>query len=230
MIFSKNTMIRLISSLILIPVVVGIILAGGAWFMAFLCLAFGIAAVEWFKLSKATNQFILFFPVGIIYCLISCSEFMYLRVMMADGAFLVLLCFFMVWGSDTGAYIAGKNFGGALMSPTISPKKTWSGMVGAIVGASIVFTAGLYLAPHIGSFIPTTMNPTWAELPMFIILGGAMGYVGQIGDLLVSALKRKAHAKDSGHLIPGHGGILDRIDSLLLIIPVFLVVARYVLR
>jgi phosphatidate cytidylyltransferase len=135
-----------------------------------------------------------------------------------------------MWGSDTGGYIFGKKIGGALMSPTISPKKTWAGMAGAVIGASIIFTAFLYLAPFVTNFIPNTISPTLLQLPLFIIVGAVLGYVGQIGDLLISSLKRKAHAKDSGHLIPGHGGILDRIDSFLLVIPIFVIVARYVVQ
>jgi phosphatidate cytidylyltransferase len=226
--FSNNTNIRLLSALFLIPVVVIGIMMGGWVFGGLMGLTFAIAYAEWVQLCKATNRTLIYISVGTIYFLISFSEFIYLRLFLDNGVYLTLLCVFIMWGSDTGGYILGKKIGGPLMSPTISPKKTWAGMAGAVIGASLVFTLGLYIAPFVTNFIPNTISPTLLQLPLFIIVGAVLGYVGQIGDLLISSLKRKAHAKDSGHLIPGHGGILDRIDSLLLVIPIFVIVARYV--
>ena len=113
----------------------------------------------------------------------------------------------MVWASDTGAYAAGRAFGGPRLAPRISPAKTWAGALGgmvAAVGASILLG---WLMPLAG----------WvAERPSLALLAaaGALGsVVGQTGDLAESALKRRVGAEDSGRLIPGHGGILDRGDA-----------------
>jgi phosphatidate cytidylyltransferase len=225
--FSPNTMIRLASSLALMPLVIFLIIAGGWWFGIFVALAFGLAYGEWFSLCKATRRTVPYLIIGTLYFSISFSEFVYLRNFIENGVYLTLLCLFMVWASDTGGYIFGKKIGGPLMTPTISPKKTWSGMVGAVTGSAIIFTLGLLFAPHLNFIISNTIHVNPIQLPLIIFAGAVMGYVGQVGDLLISSLKRRAQAKDSGHLIPGHGGILDRIDSLLLVIPVFVIVARY---
>ena len=126
----------------------------------------------------------------------------------AAGRATIFWLFAVVWASDTGAYAAGRALGGPRLAPHISPAKTWAGALGGVAagaGASILLG---WLMPLAG----------WvAERPSFALLAaaGALGsMVGQIGDLAESALKRRAGADDSGRLIPGHGGILDRIDAL----------------
>ena len=125
----------------------------------------------------------------------------------ASGRATLFWLFAVVWASDTGAYAAGKALGGPRLAPRISPAKTWAGAVGglaAAAGASILLG---WLMPFAG----------WvAERPSFFLLAvaGALGStVGQMGDLAESALKRRVGADDSGRLIPGHGGILDRGDA-----------------
>jgi phosphatidate cytidylyltransferase len=227
---SNTLFLRILSSLVLIPVVMAAIISGGWFFALFVAVAFGLTCAEWVQLTRNSNRSLFYLLLGLVYFSISYLQFEYLRLFIENGVYLTLVCMFMIWGSDTGAYIFGKKIGGALMSPTISPKKTWSGMIGAMIGSSFIFTISLYAAPYLTHLIPNTLNPTISQLPFLIILSLMMGYVGQIGDLLMSAMKRKACVKDSSQLIPGHGGILDRIDSLLLVIPVFVIVARYVLN
>jgi phosphatidate cytidylyltransferase len=230
MITTSNIFLRVISSLILIPFVIGIILIGGWSFGTLLAFAFAVSCAEWFHLSRETNRPYFYLILGLIYFSISFFEFSYLRLFVENGTYLTLVCMIMIWSSDTGAYFFGKKIGGALMSPNISPKKTWAGMIGAMIGASFSFTFLLYLAPYIKNIIPNTLELSVSQLSIIIIFSIVMGYVGQIGDLLISSMKRRAHVKDSSHLIPGHGGILDRIDSLLLVVPLFVIVARYVLH
>ena len=115
--------------------------------------------------------------------------------------------FAVVWASDTGAYAAGRTFGGRRLAPRISPSKTWAGAAGGVaagVGASILLG---WLMPLAGW---ATERPSLASL---IAAGALASIVGQAGDLAESALKRRVGADDSGRLIPGHGGILDRVDA-----------------
>jgi phosphatidate cytidylyltransferase len=125
----------------------------------------------------------------------------------ADGPFYLLFALVVIWVGDTAAYYFGKNFGRHKSSPTISPNKTWEGTIASFVAALL---AGLITARYVwgGGYVEITL------------LAGALNIAGQLGDLAESALKRGAGVKDSSGLIPGHGGVLDRIDSLLFAAPV----------
>ena len=135
-----------------------------------------------------------------------------MRVDHPDGFMIILTLMLCVWASDTGAYIVGRMVGGPKLAPKISPNKTWSGFCGAMFGAAVVFTF---------------MFQQQAPIMLLLVYGAVIGAAGQAGDLLESHMKRKANIKDSGSLIPGHGGILDRIDALLLVIPVFAIIIMY---
>ncbi|MEA3031823.1 MAG: phosphatidate cytidylyltransferase [Sphingomonadales bacterium] len=113
---------------------------------------------------------------------------------------LVFWVFAVTWATDTFAYFAGRAIGGPKLAPGISPNKTWAGLIGGMAGAGL---AGWLLA-------------TWFEMePFFLWMGAPMGLVAQLGDLYESWEKRRAGVKDSGSLLPGHGGVLDRLDGLL---------------
>jgi phosphatidate cytidylyltransferase len=224
---SQNLHLRLVSAMILIPLVVAVIFMGGWIFGVFIALAFGVAYAEWFELATKTKRQLIYLILGSLYFVISFSEFVVLRLFYESGIYLIFLLMFSVWASDTGAYIFGKVFGRSKMSPTISPKKTWAGFRGALIGSALIFTLLVYAAPFLTPIIHNDIIVTWAQLPLVLFYGTIIGFVGQAGDLLVSALKRKANVKDSGSLIPGHGGLLDRIDSLLLVMPVFMVICRH---
>jgi len=112
-----------------------------------------------------------------------------------------------VVATDVGAYFAGRGIGGAKLAPRISPSKTWAGLIGGVVCAATASWAVLWLAGEAGSI--------W-----FVGFGGALAVVAQAGDLLESAVKRHFGVKDSGSLIPGHGGVLDRLDGFLTVTPV----------
>lgn len=124
-----------------------------------------------------------------------------------EGASFVFLLFLMVWGCDTGAYTVGRLVGRHKLAPAISPKKTVEGAVGGLLFAVAGAAAGkVYLVDGL----------SWADA---VILGIGAGLLGQAGDLVESVLKREADVKDSARFIPGHGGVLDRFDSVFLAAP-----------
>jgi phosphatidate cytidylyltransferase len=116
----------------------------------------------------------------------------------------------IVWAADSGAYFAGRKLGKRKLAPTISPNKTVEGMLGGLAAALLVGLGGALLA-----------GATAAQLPLVALVAAAATLASVVGDLFESLLKRHAGVKDSGHLIPGHGGILDRIDGVLAALPVF---------
>lgn len=127
------------------------------------------------------------------------------------GAWLVFFPLVVTWVCDTAAMFGGKALGGPKLAPTISPGKTRSGATLGVVG-------GLLVAPIFGSLVFPNVG---LEVPLWqlLVLAGVLSVVGQIGDLAESLFKREAGVKDSSHLIPGHGGVLDRFDSLYFVIP-----------
>ncbi len=128
----------------------------------------------------------------------------------------VLLVLSIAWLADTGGYFAGRRFGRAKLYPLVSPNKTWAGLYGAVAGSTLagVVASLTYLR----------------QLPLLhgIVLGLLGGVFGQLGDLVESLLKRSVGTKDSGSIIPGHGGILDRIDAVLFVAPFVYVYAIWV--
>lgn len=141
----------------------------------------------------------LWLAAGGTYCALPAVSLLWLR---QDGAFVVFWVLFLVWATDIGAYAVGRTVGGPKMAPMISPGKTWSGLAGGIAcAAAIGWTASLFGS---GSHSP------W----MLAILSGVFAIVAQLGDLLESAVKRQFGIKDSSNIIPGHGGVLDRVDGL----------------
>jgi phosphatidate cytidylyltransferase len=125
-----------------------------------------------------------------------------------QGSRRVFYALFVTWACDTGAYVVGRLWGRRLLWPSVSPKKTWEGAFGGFVWA---VAAGAFLAPPFAGCGRMTG----------LLLGALAGVLAQFGDLIESRLKRKAEVKDSGTLIPGHGGLLDRLDSLLFAAPLF---------
>jgi phosphatidate cytidylyltransferase len=120
----------------------------------------------------------------------------------------VFFVFLVVWASDIGAYAAGRSFGGPKLAPSVSPNKTWSGAAGGLVAAILVGTAVA---------LPFTPG---ASLLAIAVVAALIGVAAQAGDLLESAIKRHFRVKDTSSLIPGHGGLLDRLDGVLAAAPV----------
>ncbi len=140
----------------------------------------------------------------------------------APGGWLLLLPLVVTWGSDIGAYVVGRAFGKAKLIPSVSPGKTRAGALGAL-GASVLLTwllVRLVLQPAIS----VGMRP-WAV----VAFGLAISVAAQVGDLFESLLKREGGVKDSSKLLPGHGGVLDRVDSLLFVLPVAYLLLDHIL-
>ena len=127
-----------------------------------------------------------------------------------SGVFFVLIILLAIWSTDTGAFFVGRAFGGRKLMPEVSPKKTVSGALGGLILAVIVTMVAGSLFVH---FSPSRL---WR----YALLGLVVSIAGQLGDLIESALKRHYAVKDSGWILPGHGGVLDRFDSLLLAAPI----------
>lgn len=134
------------------------------------------------------------------------SHFILLRLQ-AQGFYLLFLVFLATWVTDTGAYLVGSRWGRHKLVPHISPRKSWEGAIGGLILAVIVMA-------YARNFLPVDLPSGW-------LVGLLISVAAQLGDLVESAMKREAGVKDSGWILPGHGGILDRIDSLLLAVPLF---------
>jgi phosphatidate cytidylyltransferase len=136
-----------------------------------------------------------------------------------DGPALVLFLMVCVWTGDIAALYIGRAFGKRKLAPRLSPGKTWVGSVASIVGSMLAATIVIFISNSLtarGNTLLHISEPLWQSL----ILAAILNIAAQLGDLLESAIKRGAGVKDSGTMLPGHGGILDRIDALLLAAPV----------
>ena len=135
------------------------------------------------------------------------------------GAWLVFFPLVVTWVCDTAAMFGGRTFGGPKLAPTVSPGKTRSGAVAGVIGALVVaplFAAWVF--PRVGVDL---------RLWQAVAVAGVLSVVGQVGDLAESLFKREVGVKDSSHLIPGHGGVLDRLDSLYFVLPVTAAMYRF---
>ncbi|MEP7150118.1 MAG: phosphatidate cytidylyltransferase [Nitrospira sp.] len=146
--------------------------------------------------------------MGVLYIGVTLSYLLLIRGL-PDGALLIFLLFLVTWAGDTGAYIVGKSLGRHALAPVISPKKTYEGLAGGLALACVMALVAR------GWFLPSF------SLMDCLALAVILTVVGLVGDLAESAIKRSAGFKDSGALIPGHGGMLDRLDSLLFTGPAF---------
>ena len=156
--------------------------------------------------SIAIAYFALFYVTVMLSCI-------YRIRMLSDGAYMVVLVFLSAWGNDTLAYCAGRLFGKHKMSPILSPKKTIEGAVGGVIGAGLL--GCLY-----GVIAKNFLSVNYNLIVVFGIVCAVGGLISIIGDLGASAIKRNYEIKDYSHLIPGHGGILDRFDSIIFTAPI----------
>jgi phosphatidate cytidylyltransferase len=138
----------------------------------------------------------------------------------SNGPSLLAFLFLTVWAGDTVAMYAGRRFGRRKMAPNLSPNKTWAGAIGSVMGAIAVAAILLALSSSLAQLNSVRLSFADAPVWYWLVLAVVVNVAAQVGDLAESALKRSAGVKDSGTLLPGHGGVLDRIDALLLAAPV----------
>ena len=194
--------VRIGSAIILFAIAGTALWFGGIAFGLLLLVGGALLLVEWFQLVRAmglgSGGKAAFSALGLLLVIGAIGGLWYIRQNLGMTA--ALWVFGMVWATDIGAYFAGRAFGGARLAPMISPSKTWSGLVGGMIAALIA-------SATIGDRGQIVGVPLW--------IGLFMGLLAQLGDLGESWMKRRAGVKDSGKLIPGHGGIFDRVDGLL---------------
>lgn len=165
-----------------------------------------VVAFPKYKTEQVLYPVFAFFYAGLL------LSYVYQVRELPGGSFSVWLIFISAWGSDTCAYCAGMLLGKHKAFPVLSPKKTWEGCIGGVIGAILI--AILYCL---------AMN-YWFEqqfsIVLFAVVCGCGAVISQIGDLAASAMKRNNEIKDYGNLIPGHGGVLDRFDSVIFVAPI----------
>ena len=205
---NKELQKRILSSIILIPVSFFFIIQGSFTFIFFLSLIFLVTSLEWFKMTKNRDLLRIF---GLFFLFFSFFSTVYLRQYIGLNffLFLIIVCVF----TDIGGYFFGKTFKGPRLTK-VSPKKTYSGVIGSFC-ISLLF--GIIYIKYFGqkSKILLETDPLFISLLILFI-----SLVSQIGDLIISYIKRKAKLKDTGNILPGHGGFLDRIDGIVFVMPI----------
>tara|TARA_Y100001936_G_scaffold234647_1_gene261960 strand:+ start:47 stop:682 length:636 start_codon:yes stop_codon:yes gene_type:complete len=197
---------RVLSSLILVPIAIFFIIQGSVFFSFFLSILFLATSYEWIKMSKKNNLLKL---LGIIFLLFSFYTTFEIREYKNFKFFLfiVTVCIF----TDIGGYIFGKIFKGPKLTK-ISPNKTYAGVFGSFL---LSLMAGLIYINYFGKNQITNSDNLFILFSILFI-----SLISQIGDLVISYFKRKAKLKDTGKILPGHGGLLDRIDGLVFVMPI----------
>jgi phosphatidate cytidylyltransferase len=184
-------------------------------FMILLMFVF-VFAYPKFHTSMVMATFFGFFYVAVM------LSYVYHIRMLSHGLYLAFLIFLCSWGCDTCAYCVGKLIGKHKMSPKLSPKKSIEGAVGGVVGAALLTALYCYI-------FHTQMELDATGILVVSIISAVAALISMVGDLTASAIKRNYEIKDYGHLIPGHGGILDRFDSMIITAPIIYYLAVFFL-
>jgi phosphatidate cytidylyltransferase len=185
---------RIVVSGVIALVVAGFCLATGRLDAALVVLAIGLVAVGLMTAERRNWT-----AAGFLYAAVAEIASVLLRLDAAKGFVALVFVLVIVWVTDSGGYFAGRGIGGPKLWPRVSPKKTWAGAIGGFVASLAV--AGVFAALDLGKAGPLLM------------ISGALSVVSQLGDLFESAVKRRFGVKDSSQIIPGHGGLLDRLDG-----------------
>ncbi len=256
---SPDLKLRVLSALVLAPIVLGAVWLGGLPFQIMLGIAVVLAAYEWAHLTCGPEwylnavliagtalaamlatvtdnlnslgwiilagtalsgglgwirgQELRWRLLGVPYISLGPTAMVWLRDQDGVGLTLIVWLLLVIWAMDIGAYFAGRAIGGPKLAPRASPNKTWAGLIGGMVSAGVVGGA-VALAGSLG--------PAW----MLAVLAALVGAWSQAGDIAESMVKRHFGVKDMSNLIPGHGGILDRVDGLLFAAPAMILVVK----
>ena len=214
---------RILSSIILIPVSIFFIFQGPVFFAFFLSIFFLASSYEWVKMNKKAS----FKALGIFYLFLAC----YLTYLFSQNFFfqfllVLVICIF----TDLGGYIFGKIFKGPKLTK-ISPKKTYAGLIGSFILS--IIAALIYVRFNLGQIAYQEIHllllkNNFENLNLyFLMIILFISLISQIGDLIISYFKRSAKVKDTGNLLPGHGGLLDRVDGIIFAIPASYILFDY---
>lgn len=196
----SELLVRSLAAVVMAAVALIAAFLGGYVFAVLVAIAAGAMFVEWRRLTEGWGAG--WMVGGFVYALLPALALLWLRDRAPQGLELVFWVFIVTWTTDIGAFFAGRAIGGPKLAPAISPNKTWAGLVGGMVSAGV---AGWAWVEYV--MLPTSL----------IWLAPVFAAAAQGGDLFESWLKRRAGAKDSGNMLPGHGGILDRLDGLVVV-------------
>ena len=212
---------------ILLVIVGALILFDGYYTTNLMAIAVGftVAAVfivvfEFEKIKFTAISSSVIYSAYVLFCiynLIRLKRIMPIETYGYDAAFMVILCAGIAWGGDIMAYFSGYLFGKHKLAPKLSPKKTIEGAIGGVLGSvvlALLMTFVYGLTAFSNNSVVADISNNWGFLAMFAAIGSVVGIVG---DLFASAVKRQQGIKDYGNIMPGHGGVLDRFDSFLLV-------------
>ena len=203
----ENTKQRVISSLIMVPLALYAIFYSKNFFI-FLSIAIAMMmTVEWLDMTRREENQTKWRAIGLFYILI--PIYSVIKIRMLDNSSILFWMFAVIWATDIFAFFAGRSLGGPKIAPDISPNKTWSGLAGGVIASMLIGLLSSFMFAAGGILFFVTIS-------MFLSL------LEQGSDLLESKFKRIFGVKDSGSIIPGHGGVLDRLDGLMLVAPVVL--------
>lgn len=198
---ASNLTQRVASAAVLAPIVLYLTYLGGLFFTIMVSVLCILMMLEWYNLTRLSKKPLIWAAVGLFYVILPCVFLADMRDMYGYPIIFSLIA--GVWGTDTFAYVGGKSIGGKKLAPKISPNKTVSGTIcGVLAGAISFYVVYNLLKPEDHSSAPVGLA---ILLSLSVI----------VGDLFESWIKRRFDVKDSGQLIPGHGGVLDRMDGLL---------------
>ena len=219
---TKELKKRILSSIILIPITIFFIFQGTLFFGFFLSIILLVTSYEWIKMTKIYYLKI----VGVCYLFFAFILAFFLREKFSLELFLLILIISIF--TDLGGYIFGKIFKGPKLIK-ISPKKTYAGALGGFI---LSLSAALIYLKYIHTAADTHLNMSLliriAENKFYFLFVLFISFISQVGDLMISYFKRLVNVKDTGNLLPGHGGLLDRLDGIIFAIPASYIILNYI--
>ena len=197
---------------VLIPLVAGALVFSKLLFQIMLVIVAIGMLVEWYNMTKTSNFYIM---LGLIIVPIPIGSLLLITMLAENYQYVFLTYFLIIWTMDSAAMFGGKAFEGPKLAPRISPNKTWSGLIIGIITCSLCVRLTEFVPGYDFAYVGLDLS----------IFAALMGFISQMSDLFISFFKRRFHLKDTGAIIPGHGGILDRCDAGILTAPIMLYVA-----